>query len=75
MVNSETTERPNSVDNERVIKENISKLASKALDQVLRNKEHFRSYLASVGYIPKSDSLPEILDTGKLSMQSLNLPL
>ena len=69
---AETAERPNSVDNERVLEEQV---VTHNIDKKM-NRETFRTYLSAVGYLPAMNpsilELPRMSHDAKMSMQTIN---
>ena len=69
---AETAERPNSIENERLVEENVM---TQKVDKKM-NRETFKTYLSAVGYLPAANpsvlDLPRISEDAKMSIQTLN---
>jgi hypothetical protein len=72
LMQAETAERPNSIENERLVEENVM---TQKVDKKM-NRETFKTYLSAVGYLPAANpsvlDLPRISEDAKMSIQTLN---
>lgn len=72
LMQAETAERPNSIENERLVEE---KVMTQKVDKKM-NRETFKTYLSAVGYLPAANpsvlDLPRISEDAKMSIQTLN---
>ena len=70
LMQAETAERPNSIENERLVEENVM---TQKVDKKM-NRETFKTYLSAVGYLPAMNAsvldLPRTSEDAKMSIQT-----